>query len=202
MHDLEQAAAASSRLKMSVDAALDTATVTVAAGSGGGDTPLGKGGGGEDPPGRVVVNGKEFDLVILATGTSLDMASSPLHASLVAGFPCDFVGNLPVLDESLQWSPDERIFVMGALAGAQLGPSAHACIHAFMHSCIHASVHSIIHPSSWWFLAHLPLCLGFACAHVFLRRRCHCRVRAVRPTRLATLLCKQLFAVAVKPELA
>jgi hypothetical protein len=144
MHDLEQAAAASTRLTMSVDAALDKATVTVAAGSGGGTTPLGKGGGGEGPPGRVVVNGKEFDLVILATGTSLDMASSPLHASLVAGFPCDFVGSLPVLDESLQWNPDERIFVMGALAGAQLGPSAtlafmHACIQAFVHPCIHTS---------------------------------------------------------------
>lgn len=78
----------------------------------------------DDDGTSIFVNGDEFSLVILATGTSLDIAGSPLHTKIANRFPTQFEGNMPVLTQSLRWSPSENIFVMGALAALELGPGA------------------------------------------------------------------------------
>lgn len=72
----------------------------------------------------LIVDDEVFGLVILATGVALDPSSSPIFKEIRKNFPATFVGGFPQLDESLRWSENEDIFVVGCNAGLQLGPGA------------------------------------------------------------------------------
>ncbi len=63
------------------------------------------------------------DRIWLATGTQLDAAENPLLEDLFTIFPSQLVGGLPVLDGYLRL-PKTELFIMGGLAGLQLGPTA------------------------------------------------------------------------------
>lgn len=79
---------------------------------------------GDDRQEALDVDGERFALVILATGVTLDPASTPLFENVRVDFPASFVGGFPELDQSLRWSDAENIFVVGCNAGLQLGPGA------------------------------------------------------------------------------
>ena len=70
-------------------------------------------------------NGTEYkcDCIWLATGTRLNIMEQPLLAEILDAYPLSVVNGLPVLDEYLRWRGCE-LFVMGGLAGLQVGPVA------------------------------------------------------------------------------
>jgi len=65
----------------------------------------------------------EVHRIWLATGTRLDVTDHPLLKEILAAYPVSVVNNLPVLDDYLRWKNCE-LFVMGGLAGLQVGPVA------------------------------------------------------------------------------
>ncbi|PSB26528.1 FAD/NAD(P)-binding protein [Chlorogloea sp. CCALA 695] len=65
----------------------------------------------------------ECDRIWLATGTRLNIMEQPLLAEILDAYPLSVVNGLPVLDEYLRWRGCE-LFVMGGLAGLQVGPVA------------------------------------------------------------------------------
>ena len=75
---------------------------------------------------HVCVNGENFAMVILATGTITDPratpASSALYRSVEERFMAATVNGLPRVDSRLRWVPDEDLFVLGANAVLELGP--------------------------------------------------------------------------------
>ena len=70
-------------------------------------------------------DGTEYkcDRIWLATGTRLNIMEQPLLAEILYAYPLSVVNGLPVLDEYLRWRGQE-LFVMGGLAGLQVGPVA------------------------------------------------------------------------------
>lgn len=70
-------------------------------------------------------NGEKYecDRLWLATGTGLQGRDHPLLSGLLEAFPVQFVKGLPILDGRLRL-PGTELFVMGGLAGLQLGPTA------------------------------------------------------------------------------
>mmetsp|Transcript_3408 Transcript_3408/g.10484 ORF Transcript_3408/g.10484 Transcript_3408/m.10484 type:complete len:544 (-) Transcript_3408:62-1693(-) len=107
LDELIEMATNSDTLKLEVDSGMEKWDVSAAEGTDG-----------------VVVNGKRFELVILATGIALNPASTPLYEQVRDMFPTPFMGGFPELDDSLRWSEEEDIFVVGCNAGLQLGPGA------------------------------------------------------------------------------
>ncbi|MBW4621229.1 MAG: lysine N(6)-hydroxylase/L-ornithine N(5)-oxygenase family protein [Cyanosarcina radialis HA8281-LM2] len=65
----------------------------------------------------------ECDRIWLSTGTKLDAANEPLLSDILDAYPNAIVNGLPVLDDRLRW-PGCELFVMGGLAGLQVGPVA------------------------------------------------------------------------------
>ena len=70
-------------------------------------------------------NGEKYyyDRVWLATGTQLNGENHPLLADIKKYYGIQWVKGLPVLDSYLR-IPKSELFIMGALAGLQLGPTA------------------------------------------------------------------------------
>lgn len=110
IRELEAAASVSERFRVDVDEHINASDVRIGPASWVGEmqrvapTSAGRGAGAgaasavidADDLSSIFVNGVEFSLVILATGTSLDIAGSPLHTKVAARFPTKFEGNLPV----------------------------------------------------------------------------------------------------------
>ncbi|NJM64787.1 MAG: lysine N(6)-hydroxylase/L-ornithine N(5)-oxygenase family protein [Leptolyngbyaceae cyanobacterium CRU_2_3] len=65
----------------------------------------------------------ECDHLWLATGTKLDAMTQPLFKEILAAYPNEMVNGLPVLDTHLRW-PGCELYLMGGLAGLQVGPVA------------------------------------------------------------------------------
>ena len=66
----------------------------------------------------------EFDKILLGTGTKADCRALPLIRDLLDnGEAVQIIGGFPVLSTDLQWG-SLPVFVLGALAGLQLGPGA------------------------------------------------------------------------------
>lgn len=65
----------------------------------------------------------EAHRIWLSTGTKLDAAQEPLLSDILNIYPNAIVNGLPVLDDRLRW-PGCELFVMGGLAGLQVGPVA------------------------------------------------------------------------------
>jgi cation diffusion facilitator CzcD-associated flavoprotein CzcO len=65
----------------------------------------------------------ECDRIWLATGTKLDVTAEPLLTEILDTYPIPVIKGLPVLDTHLRWSGCE-VFLMGGLAGLQVGPVA------------------------------------------------------------------------------
>jgi cation diffusion facilitator CzcD-associated flavoprotein CzcO len=63
------------------------------------------------------------DEVWLATGWEYDVEAVPVFDAVRPSHPAAIAGGLPGLDTDLAW-PGTDVFVMGALAGLQLGPTA------------------------------------------------------------------------------
>lgn len=63
------------------------------------------------------------DEIWLATGTDHDVRTVDFLTPLVARCPTRIVGGLPVVGRDLKW-PAVPVWLMGALAGLQLGPAA------------------------------------------------------------------------------
>ncbi|MCU0552901.1 MAG: lysine N(6)-hydroxylase/L-ornithine N(5)-oxygenase family protein [Leptolyngbya sp. Prado105] len=66
---------------------------------------------------------REYDRIWLATGTRFDITADPVFADMLRVHPIQVVNGLPVLDPCLRWAKTE-LFVMGGLAGLQVGPTA------------------------------------------------------------------------------
>jgi FAD-NAD(P)-binding len=64
-----------------------------------------------------------YDRIWLATGSQLDVTQHPLLGPVQISHPTRVVRGLPVLDRHLRW-PGLELFVMGGLAGLQVGPTA------------------------------------------------------------------------------
>jgi hypothetical protein len=64
------------------------------------------------------------DLVILATGCSVDVSADPLFADLFQACPIPAHMGIPQLDADLQWAPGVNLHVLGSRAALQLGPDA------------------------------------------------------------------------------
>lgn len=64
--------------------------------------------------------------ILLATGTELNIDLQPLLSQLKEKFSRqpETIQGLPVLTEELRWAPDHDLFVVGAFAALQLGPTA------------------------------------------------------------------------------
>jgi hypothetical protein len=97
--------------------------------SGGLSTPPAGENSALPPPWRMTLSdgdSLDCDLVILATGTAVDVASNPLFQELLAACPppAPLAGGLPVLDSDLRWAPGVPLHCMGVLAALQLGPDA------------------------------------------------------------------------------
>lgn len=95
----------SDRLELEVDEEIDHCQVRIGEG------------------GAVYVNDRVFAQVILATGLVASPMCSPLYQQVQAEFDAKTVDDLPHLDTSLQWVDDEPLFVLGANAALELGPS-------------------------------------------------------------------------------
>jgi len=67
---------------------------------------------------------QQFDRVVLACGHRPGCLELPLLADLCRRWPTEIQGGLPVLSEDLQWGGLRQLFVVGALAGLQVGPDA------------------------------------------------------------------------------
>lgn len=67
---------------------------------------------------------RQFDRVVLACGHRPGCLDLPLLADLCRRWPTPIQGGLPVLSEDLQWGDMAQLFVVGALAGLQVGPDA------------------------------------------------------------------------------
>jgi cation diffusion facilitator CzcD-associated flavoprotein CzcO len=65
----------------------------------------------------------EYDRIWLATGSQLNVMQHPLLSMVQVTHPTEVVRGLPVLDRHLRW-PGLELFVMGGLAGLQVGPTA------------------------------------------------------------------------------
>jgi cation diffusion facilitator CzcD-associated flavoprotein CzcO len=65
----------------------------------------------------------QYDRIWLATGSQLNVMLHPLLGMVQAAHPTEIVRGLPVLDRHLRW-PGLELFVMGGLAGLQVGPTA------------------------------------------------------------------------------
>jgi hypothetical protein len=67
---------------------------------------------------------RRFDHVVFATGHQPDCMALPLLQELQKNWPLEMIGGLPILSEDLQWHPHKQLFIIGALAGMQIGPDA------------------------------------------------------------------------------
>jgi cation diffusion facilitator CzcD-associated flavoprotein CzcO len=63
------------------------------------------------------------DRIWLSTGTKPDIQTEPLFQTMLATQPVEIVKGLPVLDKNLRW-PGCELFVTGAFAALQIGPTA------------------------------------------------------------------------------
>eukprot|EP00729_Bicosta_minor_P001330 gene1330-30763_t len=122
IRELEAAASVSERFRVDVDEHINASDVRIGPASWVGEmqrvapTSAGRGAGAgaasavidADDLSSIFVNGVEFSLVILATGTSLDIAGSPLHTKVAARFPT-----------KLELGPG-ALNLMGAKVGANL----------------------------------------------------------------------------------
>ncbi|NJL99604.1 MAG: lysine N(6)-hydroxylase/L-ornithine N(5)-oxygenase family protein [Synechococcaceae cyanobacterium SM2_3_2] len=63
------------------------------------------------------------DRIWLATGSRVDLADERILDPVLKAHPIDTVQGLPILDQHLRWQGCE-LFVMGGLAGLQVGPVA------------------------------------------------------------------------------
>jgi cation diffusion facilitator CzcD-associated flavoprotein CzcO len=66
---------------------------------------------------------RSYDRIWVATGSQMNVLAHPLLGQLQAKYPTEIVSGLPILDRYLRW-PGLELFVMGGLAGLQLGPTA------------------------------------------------------------------------------
>eukprot|EP00040_Diaphanoeca_grandis_P003507 m.25086 g.25086 ORF g.25086 m.25086 type:complete len:544 (-) comp14873_c1_seq1:8-1639(-) len=107
VQELERLAAASSTLKLEIDPTIDETKVEL----------IGDGSGAR-------VGNETFSLVILATGIKLSPQTNPLLSRVNQKFPGKFVGALPVLNESLRWNSEHRIYSVGASSALEVGPGA------------------------------------------------------------------------------
>lgn len=76
-------------------------------------------------------NVHEFNRIWLSTGTKFDVTTEPLLKEVLAAYPIPVVNGLPVLDTCLRWRGCE-LFIMGGLAGMQIGPTARNLSGAIM----------------------------------------------------------------------
>jgi cation diffusion facilitator CzcD-associated flavoprotein CzcO len=65
----------------------------------------------------------QYDRIWCATGSQLNVMQHPLLKLVQATHPTELVRGLPVLDRHLRW-PGLELFVMGGLAGLQVGPTS------------------------------------------------------------------------------
>jgi cation diffusion facilitator CzcD-associated flavoprotein CzcO len=65
----------------------------------------------------------ECDHLWLATGTKLDATAQPFLKDVLDTYPTEIINGLPVLDAHLRWRGCE-LYLMGGLAGLQVGPVA------------------------------------------------------------------------------
>lgn len=105
MEELLNLSRESESLKLEVDENIDSCQVSM------------EGGG-------VRVNGEVFDQVILATGVVTSTTCSPLYLQVQKAFDAKIVAGLPVVNSSLRWVEDEKIFVIGANAMLEIGPGS------------------------------------------------------------------------------
>lgn len=68
-------------------------------------------------------NNYECHRIWLCTGNKFDVAAEPLLTEILDNYPIPIVNGLPVLDSHLRW-PGCELFIMGALAALQVGPTA------------------------------------------------------------------------------
>jgi hypothetical protein len=68
-------------------------------------------------------NNYECERIWLCTGNKFDVAAEPLLREILDNYPIPIVNGLPVLDSHLRW-PGCELFIMGALAALQVGPTA------------------------------------------------------------------------------
>jgi hypothetical protein len=70
-------------------------------------------------------NGNDYEChrIWLCTGNKFDVAAEPLFTEILDNYPIPIVNGLPVLDSHLRW-PGCELFIMGALAALQVGPTA------------------------------------------------------------------------------
>lgn len=65
----------------------------------------------------------QTDLIVLCSGTAVDIEHDPLTGPLRERHPTSIHGGLPLLADSCRW-PGTNVFVMGEIAGLSLGPIA------------------------------------------------------------------------------
>ncbi len=66
---------------------------------------------------------KDFDRIWLATGTKFNAQENPLLTEVLQTYPTEIIQGLPVIDKYLRL-PKSEFYLMGALAGLQIGPVA------------------------------------------------------------------------------
>ena len=64
------------------------------------------------------------DKIWLATGSRMDADSDPLLRQLLAAHPIPLHCGLPDVGQTLRWSEEVPLYLMGGMAGLQLGPDA------------------------------------------------------------------------------
>jgi hypothetical protein len=75
---------------------------------------------------EVIINQKvyAFHKIVNACGYAPNCQRLPLIQEMLSQWPVDIVGGLPTLSQDLQWGDHKQLFLLGALAGLQVGPDA------------------------------------------------------------------------------
>uniref|UniRef100_A0A8C4HYW5 Zgc:113276 n=1 Tax=Dicentrarchus labrax TaxID=13489 RepID=A0A8C4HYW5_DICLA len=64
------------------------------------------------------------DMIWLATGCKLDVKQDPLLSEVMKEFPIQVIDGWPCISESLQWSEECPLYLMGQYTALQVGPHA------------------------------------------------------------------------------
>ena len=72
----------------------------------------------------LLIDGLEYDRVILATGCAMDISKVKLFANLQERYPYKIINGLPRIDASLRLTPKQDIFICGGFAALRIGPDS------------------------------------------------------------------------------